>query len=219
VTEQRIRELARDLEPVRPIPRLRTAGAGILAAWAALVFVDWLAGGWAPRGPSDSAWVTPSYLGALAGVALVAFGATSAALASAVPGRGAALRVGLRVTALGAALALAGWAVGASLGPADHGGEDLRSILGCAAHAFGLGLVPALLACAFAAFAALRRARVTAALALAGGVALGAVAVHASCRSNSALHQLVAHTLAPAAAVILLTAPLAPLLGRWARRD
>lgn len=219
MTEQRIRELARDLEPVRPIPRLRMVELGVVASWAAIVFADWLAGGWAPRAASDSAWVTPSYLGALAGVALVAVGAISAALASAVPGREAAVRVGLRVTAVGAALALAGWALGVTIGPVDHGGEDLGSILGCATKALGLGVVPTLLACAFVAFAVLRRASVSAALAVGGGVALGAVAVHASCPSNSALHQLVAHTLAPAAAVILLTAPLAPLLGRWARRD
>jgi len=63
-----------------------------------------------------------------------------------------------------------------------------------------------------------RVASVAAALSLTGGVALGAAVVHASCLSNSPLHQLLAHTLAPAAAVVGLTAPLALLMSRWARR-
>lgn len=218
MTDERIRELARDLEPVRRIPRLRAVGAGVVASWVLVVLADWLAGGWTPRAASDSAWTSPSYLAALAGLALVAFGATSAALASSVPGRAAAVRLGLRVSALGVALALAGWILGVAAGGHDHGGEDLGSILGCATRALGIGVIPVTLACAFVAYAALRRASLTAALALAGGVALGAAAVHVSCPSNSPLHQLVAHTFAPAAAVVLLTAPLALLMGRWARR-
>jgi len=218
VTEERIRELAQDLAPVTPIPRLRTVGAGLFASFALILVADWVSGGAEPRPLGDAAWSSPSFLAALGGVALVAFGATSAAVASAVPGRAATARSGLRVTALGFALALTGWILGAASGAPDHGGEDLNSILGCAARAFALGVVPALLCAAFAVYAAMRRASLTAALALAGGVALGAVAVHASCRSNSPLHQLVAHTLAPAAAVVLLTAPLALLMSRWARR-
>ncbi len=38
------------------------------------------------------------------------------------------------------------------------------------------------------------------------------------CPSDSPLHWIVAHTLAPIAAVIVLTAPLAALLARWTRR-
>jgi hypothetical protein len=81
-----------------------------------------------------------------------------------------------------------------------------------------LGAGPVLLACAFIVYAAVRRPGTGTAWALAGGVALGAVAVHATCPSESPLHWLVAHTLAPVMAVLLLTAPLTTLLARRARR-
>ncbi len=79
-------------------------------------------------------------------------------------------------------------------------------------------LAPVLLACAFIVYAAVRRPGLGTALAIAGGVALGAAAVHATCPSDSPVHWIVAHTLAPIAAVIVLTAPLAAVLARWTRR-
>ena len=218
VTEDRIRELARDLAPVKPIPRLRVVGAVVLVTWALAFVADELLGGRALRPAADPAWASPSYLAALLGIALAALGATGAALASAVPGREGTARIGLRVTALGLALALAGWILGVSGGAGDHAGESAGAVLSCAGRALALGVVPALLACGFAARAALRRPVLAAGMALAGGVALGAVAVHASCPSNSPLHQLVAHTLAPVAAAALFTAPLAALLSHWGRR-
>jgi hypothetical protein len=218
MTEQRIRELARDLTPVKPIPRLRTAAASVLAIWALVLAADWATGGAGPRPLRDAAWASPSYLAALAGVVLVGFGALGAALASVVPGRAAAARLGLRVTALGVALAAAGWVFGFAAGAPEHAGEDLGSIFACSSRALALGLVPALLCAGFAGHAALRRAGLTAGLSLAAGVALGAAAVHASCPSNSPLHQLLAHAVAPAAQVAALTAPLALLMSRWARR-
>jgi len=83
VTEDRIRELARDLAPVKPIPRLRVVGAVVLATWALAFVADELLGGRALRPAADPAWASPSYLAALAGIALAALGATGAALASA----------------------------------------------------------------------------------------------------------------------------------------
>jgi hypothetical protein len=98
------------------------------------------------------------------------------------------------------------------------GAQALRSSVGCIQRALLLGVAPALLASAFVAHASLRRPRTAAALALAGGIALGAFAVHASCPSGSALHALVGHTLVPVAAAAILVAPLAAVLGRWVHR-
>ena len=96
--------------------------------------------------------------------------------------------------------------------------EDLGACLSCIGRAFTLGAAPTLLACAFIVYAAVRRPGLGTALAIAGGVALGAAAVHATCPSDSPLHWVLAHTLAPIAAMIVLTAPLAALLARWTRR-
>ena len=74
------------------------------------------------------------------------------------------------------------------------------------------------MACAFIVYAAVQRPGRGTALAIAGDVALGAAAVHATCPSDSPLHWILAHTLAPIAAVIVLTAPLAALVARWTRR-
>jgi hypothetical protein len=76
--------------------------------------------------------------------------------------------------------------------------------------------------CVFVGYGFLRRPSISAALALVGGVALGAIVVHASCEATSHVHQLVSHALAPliAAAALVLPASLALRLpaGR-ARRE
>jgi len=218
VTEDRIRELARDLEPVKPIPRLRTVGIGLLVSWGVALVVDVWVGGPMPRSPGDPVFTTPSYLAALAGAVLVAYGATSAALASTVPGRAAAVRLGLRLTLAGVLLAFAGWAFGVTREPVDHYGDELGTIFACGVRSIAIGLVPALLCTAFALHAVLRGALATAALVLAGGAGLGAVAVQMSCASTAPLHQLLAHSLSPLFAVVVLTAPLALLMARFARR-
>lgn len=218
MTEERIRKLARDLEPVKPIPRLRTVGGILLACWAVALVIDVLVGGPMPRAASDPIWTSPSYLAAVAAAALIALGATSAALGSSVPGREETVRAGLRVTALGAVFALASWGLGVVSAVPDHKGDEWVSILSCGSRALAIGLVPALACGVFAARAWLRGARLTAALALAGGGGLGAFAVQVSCASSGVYHQLFAHTLTPLWSVALLTAPAALLIGRWARR-
>lgn len=218
-SEDRIRELVRDLRPVRAIPPLRAAAAAALAVFLLIVAAGWLLGGLQPRPSTDPAWSDPSYLAALVGLGLVAFGALGAALASAVPGRERALRLGVRLAALGVVTAVAGGIAGLARGDLGFGGEELAACATCMSHALGLGLASSLLACGFIVYAAMRRPNLGAALALTGGVALGAVAVHVTCPSDSALHQLIAHSLAPLGAAALLTLPLAALLRRWRARS
>ncbi len=214
--EEEIRELARGLAPVRPIPPLRSALAAAVALGLVALAAQWLLGGPGLRAGGAVASSLP-YLATLAGLALVAFGAIGAALAAAVPGREVAARLGARVAAFGLVLAIAGGIWGIAHGDAPAAGENLSAWLSCIGRAVTLGAAPTLLACAFIVYAAVRRPGLGTALAITGGVALGAAAVHATCQSDSPLHWIVAHTLAPIAAVIVLTAPLAARLARWTR--
>ena len=217
--EEKIRELARDLAPVRPIPPLRSALAAAVALGLVALAAHWLLGGPGLRAGGVGTWLTLPYLATFAGLAFVALGAIGAALAGAIPGREVSSRLGARVAAFGLVLAIAGGLWGIAHGDVPAAGEDLSACLSCIGRAFTLGAAPALLACAFIVYAAVRRPRLGTALALAGGVALGAAAVHATCPSDSPLHWILAHTLAPVAAMTVLTVPLAALLARWARRS
>ena len=77
--------LVENLEPIRPLPRLRLAFAIILALWAILLgLVLWSHEG---RTGLGSLFANRIYFGSFAGLVLAAFGATISALASGVPGR------------------------------------------------------------------------------------------------------------------------------------
>lgn len=214
--EEQIRELARDLAPVRPIPPLSVALGAALALGLAAVPAHWLLGGPGLRPGGAVVWSVP-YLATLAGLVAGAVGALGAALAASVPGREVAARLGTRGAVLGLALAVIAGLWGVAAGEA-LAGESILECLSCIGRAALLGAAPVLLALAFIVYAAVRRPGSGTALALAGGVALGAAAVHVTCSSDSPLHWLLAHTLAPAMAVLVLTAPMAALLGRRTRR-
>ncbi len=216
--EEQIRELARDLAPVRPIPSLRSVlGVAVALGLAAPFAAHWLVGGPGLRAGDGSVSSVP-YLATFAGLALMAFGALGAALAVAVPGREVATRLGARMATSGAVLAIAGGLWGVVAGGGLAAGERITDCLWCIARGLTLGAAPLLLACAFIVYAAVQRPGVGTALALSGGVALGSVAVHVTCPSDSPLHWLLAHSLAPMLAVLVLTAPLAALLARRTRR-
>ena len=212
--EEQIRELARDLAPVRRIPPLGAAAAAAVALCLVGLAAEWLLVGSEVRPGSE--WRL-AYAATLAGILLVALGALLAALAAAIPGREATVRLGTAAAAVGLALTTGGGLVGLVQG-AEPVGTDLATCLGCAIRVLTLGVAPVLLACGYLAWAALRRPGLGAVLALAGGVALGAAAVHATCPIDSPHHWLLAHALAPAAAAAVLAAPLAFGLARWTRR-
>lgn len=216
-SEELIQELARDLEPVKPIPRLRFAIAALLVLWAAVGALALFALG--PR---------PHLLGALTawrgvgwvfvGLGLAGVGGLAAALALAVPGREAAARAGLALALLGLGLAggLGGFFLshGGSLGPRAPVAVDFH----CLAAACLIGLAPALGIVAFAARAAPFRPRLLAAVAAAGAAALGALVAEAACPYTDLTHVLVAHVLAPAVGAVLLTLPLLRILRGLSRQ-
>jgi hypothetical protein len=217
-TEPLLRELAQELQPVRPIPRLRSVAAGVLLIWLLALFADWMFGGPSPRFAEAELWREPAFLLVLAGLLCTAVGATLAALAGAVPGREGEARIGIAVGIGGLALATASgvWAVAGK-----GAGTELPALatsLDCVSRATALGIAPALVACAFLARALVRTPRAGAAAAAVGCAALGAVAVHASCPYGGALHVLLGHSFAPFFAALVLAFPLAALVRRWSRR-
>jgi len=205
-TQDLIQELAADLRPVRRLPRLRVAAAGVLAAWLLGVVASVSLGGPAlSLGVGDAASLV-----ILAGLLIAGVAGPCAALAAAIPGRdavvrraGALLVAGL-VLAVGGALALllrAGVGTGA-------GGSS------CASRAALLAIAPGLVALAFVARACVLRRAVEAWTLPLGCLALGAMAVHVSCVAGDPLHVLLGHVLAPVALAALLGFAFGAWLGR-----
>jgi hypothetical protein len=216
--EERLRELVRELEPVRPIPPLRALAVLALALWALALLGDRWAGAPHLRPASDAAWSQAAFLAQLAGLGAAAVGFSFAALASAIPGREGALRLGLGAGALGICAALLGGLCGI-LDPAPLADGGLGASAGCMLRALRLGLASGLLGCVFMSRARfVRRPLGPVLLALAGGSALGALAVHVTCPSNAALHQLVGHVLAPLVLSAALAFPVAAILRWWRQR-
>jgi hypothetical protein len=217
-TESLIRELARDLQAVRPIPRLRVVAAGLVAVWALAAAVHWLFGGPLPLVGKGSFWGDPAFLAVFVGLGFAAVGALLTAFASAVPGREAVARTSGQLALLGVALALGGglWALAAAANGAPE--TPLAQHLSCAGRACALGIVPAVFACAFLARASTRRPVVAAGIAACGAVGLGAIAVHSSCSAGGGVHWLLGHALGPIAAAPLLAFPLAAVASRWSKR-
>ncbi len=218
-SEDRIRELVRDLRPVRPIPPLRTEVAVVAGTGLAVVVLGWGLGAFLPRACEDSAWSDPRFLVILVGLALVAFGAISAALASAVPDRERAVRIGIRIAALGIFLTLASGLFGVARSALELSPAAISAGAACLVSALVLGIASSGVACVFIARSAMRRPNSSAGLAVAGGVALGAIAVHAHCPVGDAFHQLFAHASAPLIAAAILTPLVSVVLRYGTRRD
>ena len=212
--EDLIRELARDLRPVRPVPRLQTALVGLLVGWAVVAALGILLGGLRPdwhallRSPFGSG-------GILVGLTVTGVCGSAAALAMSVPGRERAARV-----ALAGALAGLAWAAGAGThlflaSPVLDGPWDRLADLHCLGVAVAVGLLPALGLAALAGRAAPFRPLGLALAAAAACTALGAVAAQASCPYEDVRHLMLGHLLAPGVGALLLlrAAPRRPAAG------
>lgn len=220
--EEQIRNLSQALRPVRPIPPLRTVVAAGLGLWlAAFLAFHWI--GDARLRPWDHPeWSDPGFLSILAGLALVAFGATVGALASSVPGRESTLRAGLAVAALGGVVAFTSGLLSTSVAALGFDVAEFFACLSCISHAAILGSLSILASCAFIAYAVLWRPAMSCSLAIIGGVAFGAIVVHATCEADEGAHRLVSHVLAPLIVAALATVPVAlamRLLSNRFRRD
>ena len=99
---------------------------------------------------------------------------------------------------------------------------ELFACLSCISHSAILGSLTALASCGFIAYAVLRRPGASTSLAIIGGVAFGAIVVHATCQATDGAHQLVSHVLAPLITAAVLTLPVSRatrLLSNRLRRD
>lgn len=216
-TEELIHELAEDLRPVRPIPRLRSVLSAVLALWALVAIPGLLWRGLQPgfleslldgRGPG---------LVFLA-LAVAGIGGVIAAMALGVPGREVLARMGLGLGVLGLALAAGiGTVVLASGHAIDH--WLAHGDLVCLAFACGAALLPAVGVVWFLGRAAPHRPYgplIAVVAAAAGMAALGAAGAQASCPYSDPRHLMIGHVLAPAVGALLLTLPLLAALRRFA---
>jgi hypothetical protein len=214
--EELIRELVRDLGPVRRIPRIRTVMAGVIGLWLAVAAIGLTVLGLRP----DLAEATIGARGVaavFAGLGLAGLGGVVAALAMGVPGREVLARAALAVAILGMVAAAAVGTVLVAITPVDHAPVSFTADLGCLSVAMLVGLLPAVGVVWFAGHATPFRPVVLVLAAAAGTAALGAIAAQASCPHSDMRHLMVAHALAPAVGALLLTLPLLVALKRFGR--
>jgi hypothetical protein len=218
-TEPLLRELAAELTPVRPIPRLRTAGFAVLGIFGASVAVYWLMGAPFLLPPNAQLWSNPGFLAVLAGLSIVAAGALTRGLSAAIPGSGSASRTGRVLVGIGLALI----AVGTVASFVVWGGAGIAMPLEtswvCLGRAVALGVLPALVGCAYLGRGDSRSPGVAGGLAVLGAAALGAAIVHAGCGYSYVPHMLLGHVLAPVAAALVGALPLAFLIRAWSRHN
>lgn len=208
--------LSRDLEPVRRIPRLRTVLAGVVA-------LAGLAAAWALQHSgglrSDLVAITSQHPGfAVIGLGLAAMGLGGlvSAVAASVPGREALARFGAVLLVGGAGVGLVaapGWILLYSAGISSWPGAGE---LMCLRGAMWVALLPSAAVVAFVFWAAPRRPVWAGILGVTGAVALGAIAMHASCPDDGAAHWIMGHAMAPVVGAALAVLPLIAL-ARWRR--
>jgi hypothetical protein len=210
-----IQELASGLEPVRPIPRVGLLLAGVLGVAAVVAL-----GVFAIVGSKPGLWTAlagdDTYACVCVGLVLAMLGGCTAALASAVPGRERLQRVAAVVAIAGLAGAVVPAVVATPWG--EPGLANLLSFpRGCIARGALLAVLPAAAVLALAARGWSARPGLTVAFGLLGSGAVGALLVHLTCPAADPFHLLSTHTSTPFLLVLLLTAPFAPAMRRWAR--
>jgi hypothetical protein len=214
--EDLIRELARDLDPVDPIPRIRTVVAGVAALWFAVAGIGLTVLGLRP----DLVEATLQVRGVavvFAGLGLAGAGGVIAALAMGVPGREVLARSALAVAIFGMVIAAAIGTLLFATNPVADAHVPFTGDLACLSVALLVGLLPALGVVWFAGRAVPFRPLILVLAAAAGTASLGAISAHVSCPHSEMRHLLVAHALAPAVGVLLLTLPLLVALKRFRR--
>jgi hypothetical protein len=214
--EELIRELARDLDPVRPIPRIRTVTAGVVVLWLAVAAIGLGVLGMRPDLAHAMIGV-PGVAIVFTGLGLAGLGGVIAALALGVPGRERLARVALVLAVLGMVSAAGVGTLLVAISPVADAGVSWSGDFACLAVAVLVGLLPAVGVVWFAGRALPFRPVIAVLAAAAGTAALGAITAQASCPHSEMRHLLVAHALAPAFGVLLLTLPLLVALRRFRR--
>lgn len=212
-TDRLIVMLEKDLEPVRPLPRLRSAFAIVLAVWA--TFVGLMAFNSQGVGAAASLLGDTIYAASFVGLLIAALGGTISALAAGIPGRERIELVGTGVAAVGlfaAAIAcLVGVRAAGGLGAqASPPGVDAM----CFQEAALFSLLPAGVILSFLVRGWTARPIRAAFIALFGAGALGAGIVHMSCDFLAPQHLLMGHLSVPLVLGLVGLYPLAIVLRR-----
>jgi hypothetical protein len=204
-----IHELSSELEPVRPIPRLREVAAAFTGLWLVnAAFAAWLRG---PRPDLMNVFLHgPGYTVVMFGLCLVAIGGVMAGLAFAVPGREGVWRSGLMVLAAGGALGVIPGALLAIYDPlpGTHPcelGTDLR----CLTFTVVRAVFPCVALVAFLRRSNPERPSFGLAAMLIGSLAGAAMLSHLVCGESMPRHVVLTHALGPVAVGAALAAPLA----------
>jgi hypothetical protein len=222
-TDAMIRELAATLAPVKPLGRVRDAV--LIALGVSLPFYGfWIFSSGVRE--QFAGGTPPSFVYSIVALLLlaVAAGGVVAGLASAVPGREDAARLGRKV--LFAALMLGFLVLGFQLSSRsetwaasilDVSGSSLQ----CAMAAAMLSIPSALLLGRFTLRGAARHVPISLALALVGGMGVSSAAVHLTCSHPAPIHLILGHGFAPFAgglATLILASVIAWLAGLLASR-
>lgn len=215
-TRELIRELAGDLTPVKPLPRLRFVALAVGSLWLAIGLAGIALKGLAPTF-FETLEMPVSAGGIFCGLLVAGLGGVLAALALGVPGRERLARAGFAVGG-------AGMLVAASIGAALLGRSPLvewrlpdAHDLPCLLTALGVGLLPALAIAWFGGRAATLRPLTVALAAAAGAAALGGSVAQATCAASDPLHLVFGHVLAPAFGAFVLALPLLVAMRRSER--
>jgi hypothetical protein len=213
VSEDLIRELARDLEPVQPIPRIRTVMAGVIVLWLAVTAVGLSMLGLRPD-LIEAIVAARGVAVVLVGLGLAGLGGVAAAAAMGVPGRELLARGALGASIFGVAVAAGVGVLLFATQSAAGAGSPVSSDLRCLTVAVLVGLLPAGGVVWFAGRSAPRRPTLLVLVAAVATAALGAITAYASCSCSDMRHLMVAHALAPAFGALLLTLPILVVLKR-----
>jgi len=203
-----IGELARDLAPVRRVPRLRRVAAlalalGLAAATASILL-------WGLNATFSELRAPPRYWIAILGLLAFSAGGSTAALGSSIPGRELLIRGGVIAMVLGAALAVTSSALFLlRLADGEPAGSPWSALsFVCMSKAALIAIPAGVLLAGFAARAFPRRPSLTVGCGALAGVAFGALPVSVSCGSENILHVVFAHTLSPLSVGLVLWAAL-----------
>lgn len=211
-TQQLIQRLSEDLQPVRPLPRLRSGFAIVLTVWATLLGLVWLGSG--EVAGLGSVLRDRIYGASFAGLLVAALGGTASALASGVPGRERVEWVGLVAAASGllcaAGVCLIGMETLVRESPGGPPGLDAM----CFRHAVLSTFLPAGVILSFMVRGWTSRPVRAALIALLGSGALGAALVHLNCGFLLPEHVLIGHLSVPVVLAALGAYPLAIILRR-----
>ncbi len=202
-TEQLISELARDLQSVRALPRLRVVAALVLATWVVVLALYFPWGIWRGVLMLSSAQVWD--LVALGGHLLIGAGGLALALGSCIPGRESLELRGLLSAGVGVLITVAAtvsvlaWMPLESVTANWYAGTAL-----CTCAALALAVIPAVVIARFAARGAPRRPSWTLLCGAISMLALGTLPGHIGCAMPGALHTIWGHILVPATGALAI---------------